>query len=271
MTFDWFTLIAQLVNFALLIVLLRVFLYGPIQRVMAERSERIAATQRAAEAALQEAKEEVEAAERERHELARSRRERMDELEEDLEAERARRLEAIEREENDAREDASRALDRERDELLEALLRRTSELVADELRRTLLEIAGADLDARSAEMLRRHTEAFDPDTMDTLRSGAREGPVVVTTAVDANDETKAEIGRLLRELTGDDVEPRFETDPALLFGVTIRLGAFRLAWNAAERTAELERKLAERLDQRATRGGNAAGRGQGAVTGEATS
>ncbi|MFO7544083.1 MAG: F0F1 ATP synthase subunit delta [Trueperaceae bacterium] len=262
MTFDWFTLVAQLVNFALLIVLLRVFLYGPIQRVMAERSERIAATQRAAEDALREARADAEAIERERHEIARERRERLDDLEEELETERARRLEAIEREENDAREAASRALDRERDELVEALSRRTSELVADELRRTLREIAGADLDARSAEMLRRRAEAFDPDTLDALRSGAREGPVVVTTAVEANDETKAEMGRLLRELTGDDVEPRFETDPALLFGVTIRLGAFRLAWNAAERTSDLERTLAERLDQRATGLGEAAGKRQ---------
>jgi len=270
-TFDWFTLLAQLVNFALLVVLLRVFLYGPIQQVMAERSERIAATQRAAEAALRDAKEEREAIERERHEATLHRRERLDELEEELEAERARRLEAIEREEDDAREAASRALDRERDELLDALLRRTSELLVDELRRTLLEIAGADLDARSAEMLRRHAEAFDPDTMDTLRSGAREGPVVVTTAVEANVETRAEIGRLLRDLTGDDVEPRFETDPSLLFGVTIRLGAFRLAWNAAERTAELERLLAERLDRREARTYPAADHDQGTATDPVTS
>ena len=61
MTIDAFTLVAQVVNFALLLVLLRVFLFRPIQGVMREREGRIAR----AYAEAHEARTEAEARTRE--------------------------------------------------------------------------------------------------------------------------------------------------------------------------------------------------------------
>ena len=55
MTFDLFTLVAQIVNFVVLLVLLRVFLYGPVRRVMQRREQRIAEDREAARRAREEA------------------------------------------------------------------------------------------------------------------------------------------------------------------------------------------------------------------------
>ncbi len=43
MQIDWFTLFAQIVNFLIVVVLLRRFLYKPILQAMAEREAKIAA------------------------------------------------------------------------------------------------------------------------------------------------------------------------------------------------------------------------------------
>lgn len=43
MLLDWFTVFAQLLNFFVLLILLRVFLYGPVIKAMQERKERVAA------------------------------------------------------------------------------------------------------------------------------------------------------------------------------------------------------------------------------------
>jgi len=71
MTIDWFTLLAQLFNFALLLVLLRVFLYRPVLATMRRREE-------LAMSALQGARELQAEAEAQRRELeaAREREER---------------------------------------------------------------------------------------------------------------------------------------------------------------------------------------------------
>ena len=43
MLIDWFTVVAQIVNFLILVALLKHFLYGPLVRAIDAREERIAA------------------------------------------------------------------------------------------------------------------------------------------------------------------------------------------------------------------------------------
>ena len=57
MQIDFFTFFAQIVNFLILIYLLRRFLYGPITRAMAGREGRIAARCAVVEAQMLEAEE----------------------------------------------------------------------------------------------------------------------------------------------------------------------------------------------------------------------
>ena len=58
MLIDWFTVVAQIVNFLILVGLLKYFLYGRIIRAMDQREERIAARLAEAQQREQEAKEE---------------------------------------------------------------------------------------------------------------------------------------------------------------------------------------------------------------------
>ena len=58
MLINWFTVAAQIVNFLILAVLLKRFLYGPIVRAMAAREERIASEMAAAAQKRREAEQE---------------------------------------------------------------------------------------------------------------------------------------------------------------------------------------------------------------------
>ncbi|MEZ4640979.1 MAG: hypothetical protein R2856_39490 [Caldilineaceae bacterium] len=59
MLIDWFTVIAQIINFVVLLLLLRRFLYGPIIRAMDEREHHIAEELAAAECKQQQAEQEA--------------------------------------------------------------------------------------------------------------------------------------------------------------------------------------------------------------------
>ena len=60
MLIDWFTVIAQILNFLLLVVLLKHFLYGPILAAMDTRQQTIAQQLEEAKAAKREAEHEAE-------------------------------------------------------------------------------------------------------------------------------------------------------------------------------------------------------------------
>ena len=60
MLIDWFTVIAEIVNFLVLVALLKHFLFGRLVAAIDAREERIAARLREAEQKNQDAKERVE-------------------------------------------------------------------------------------------------------------------------------------------------------------------------------------------------------------------
>src|SRR5579884_3304892 len=62
MLIDWFTVAAQIVNFLVLLALMKRFLFGPVVRLIDEREKRIAAR-------LADAEQQRSAAEREREQL----------------------------------------------------------------------------------------------------------------------------------------------------------------------------------------------------------
>ena len=69
MQIDWFTVIAQIINFLILVALLKRFLYGPIIRAMDDRERRIASRLEEANRREQEAQEEIAAYRARREEL----------------------------------------------------------------------------------------------------------------------------------------------------------------------------------------------------------
>lgn len=251
MTFDWFTLVAQLVNFAILLVLLRLFLYQPIQNVIAQREERIMAVQAEAASAREEARAAVDSVRREREALEEELRQRRAEAARDSELERERRLGLVEQELSEARAAAERALERDRSELVTELTQRTSQLVVGELRRALTQLADTQLETETVAVMRRRVSELDDATLAALREAATGDEVIVTTAFPVTSELKAELTAVVSELAVAAITPRFEVDKNLIFGATIRFGPYRVGWEAEGFAHDLERALALRSERAA--------------------
>ncbi len=240
MTFDPFTLIAQIVNFVILLALLRVFLYRPVQRTMQARERRIAQEQASAEEARREARAEAEALRDERKELERKRRERLEEIEEEAESLRERRLEAVEEEAQEAREAHAEALRRDLRDARERLRRRSAELVVDELRRALSELADASLERQAIAVFRRRLAEVEPDTLSALRGRLEGSPAVIATAFEPSDDARDEATAAVREALDREVDPSFEVDPDLRLGVALRIGGLEVGWSGQGWVDELE-------------------------------
>lgn len=258
MSFDWFTFTAQLINFVLLLVLLRIFLYRPVLNLMDEREEELAAARTEAQAARTAAEQEEARLRAERTALEGDRRRRLEAIENEALALRRARLEEAEAAAEKERQRAALQLERERGTLISRLTEDSARLLIAELRSSLTELADADLDEQAARAFIRRLEELPGAAL--RASGMESTTPVIATATEPSEEMRERLADAVQRVTGTRATPRFRTDPALLFGVELTAGAVRVEASGRRRLAALEsgfRAAAEEAGRTVETGGTA--------------
>jgi F-type H+-transporting ATPase subunit b len=248
MKIDWFTVIAQLVNFAILVLLLRRFLYRRVVEAMDARRAGIEAQLAAADAAKLEAVAEAEALRDERRELRQARDALLLAAREEAEVER-RRLSDHAREEVAALRDQWEAsLDRESAALTEELLTRARSGILEASRRALTELAGADLEGRMVEAFVHRLRALDEASRAALAAPSTAGePAVVTTSAPLAPALQARVIAAARELLSPELHVVFEVAERRAAGIDLTLAGRRVAWGVEPWIEALEESLAATL------------------------
>lgn len=248
MELDLRTILFQLANFVLLLVLLRIFLYKPVLKVMDERAEATAAPLREARRLAEEAQQEREAVALERAELDRSRAEHLAAAARDAERLRQERLEAVEREAAALRTAATEAAQRSLARLSDRLHGGVADLVVEEVRHTLGELAGADLDAQAWTRFEAMLRALPETKLGELATTAREHGVRVVTPRELPRDVETTARTTLAELFGVAAERvTFATDPDVVLGVALEAGGLRLDGTASARLEALQGAFADVL------------------------
>lgn len=245
MLIDWFTVIAQIFNFLILVALLKRFLYRPILKAMDEREAKIVAR-------LNEARETLELAEQKTREYEEKLRE--------LEARRADMLSAASREAEARRTDLLReareevmgrrtawyeALQKEKAVFFDDLRKHAGAKFLQVSRHALGELAGVDLEHRILQVfLERLQKLADETDTDALRSILRTGSqVAVTSSFDIPPELRETLEHTFRSRISEQATFHYERSDALLCGIEIKTDGVRIAWSLQDYLSELEKDL----------------------------
>ncbi|HEX7972158.1 MAG TPA: F0F1 ATP synthase subunit B [Thiobacillus sp.] len=241
MLIDWFTVIAQAVNFLILVGLLKRFLYRPILDAIDAREKRIALALADADAKRAEAEKERDAFQHRNAEFDRQRDALWSQATGEAKAERLRLLDAARQASDSLRARQQEALIRERQGLDEALARRTREEVLAIARKVLADLAGATLEERMTDVFLRRLRELDDAALAGLKSAfeASSGPLLVRTAFALSPPHRAAIETALRETLGGKMQVRFETAPDLVSGIEIGSNGHKVAWSVADYLASL--------------------------------
>jgi F-type H+-transporting ATPase subunit b len=238
MLIDPVTVIAQIVNFLILMALLKHFLYDRVLNAMDAREERIRSR-------LESAKEREQTAEKTLADY----REQQRELEETRETELEKARQAAEERRNELIDQAREEVDRKRDQWRRALredraallrdLRNTAgERVFAVCRKVLADLADADLQDQT---VRRFLERLETKALD-----AAEGEVHVRAGFDLRADHRDRLAEALG-VSADDLE--VTTDADLILGVEARIGDRKVAWSAEDYLSELAAAVRERLEK----------------------
>lgn len=241
MGIDWFILSAQIINFLVLVWLLKRFLYGRIIKAMDDREAKIAA--RLDDAAATRAAAEGEAsAYRAKNREIESRR---DELLRDAEDEAARLRQGLvedTRTELAALRDTEReAMDLEWRRLAEDLGVRVGRSSLDVSRRLLKDLSSVELEGELIKVFLSRLAALPESERESVSQGIRTGDpnVVVRTAFRMGPEQRESLATALRESLDERAEVTFEVEPDLVLGIEADAHTHRFSWNVAEYLVEL--------------------------------
>lgn len=249
MAIDWFTVGAQVVNFLVLVYLLKRFLYGPIVRAMERREQAIAARLDDAESRVQAATREKELYTARREELERERDALMEAAREDSRQERTRTLAALREEIAGKRSEWQAQLQREQQALLKNVRRALSEHIAGATQRILSDLANADLEHEALKRFVMQLGELSDKQRRSLIDHTDDTPteVTLTTAFKLDGRQRKHLAAELRELLAADVEVRFEQSPELVCGIALDAAGRRLSWSVESYLEDLSSAAAGAL------------------------
>jgi F-type H+-transporting ATPase subunit b len=245
MLIDWFTVGAQVVNFLVLVWLMKRFLYKPILGAIDAREERIAKELADGQRMQAEAAQERGEFERRKKALEDTREEFLETARDEAREERQKLL-------GQAREDAeaerakqNEALKRDRDCLLDEIARRTREETYAIARKTLADLAGANFDEHASLVFAERLRSLDGSSRTALIEDAASGPLRVRSAFELSEESRAAVRSALEEILEGGAEAHFETDPDLIGGIEILTGNRKISWSIEEYLAQMQKSMDE--------------------------
>src|SRR5580658_7667333 len=253
MLIDWFTVGAQVLNFLILVLLLKHFLYKPILNAIDAREKRIAAELADADAKRAAAQKEREDFQAKNKAFDEQRAGLLAKASDEAKAERERLMEAARKDADALRAAQSDALRNDRKRLADEITRLARDEVFEIARKALGDLASASLEERIGEVFTRRLREMDANSKEELATALRTspGPALVRSTFDLGDKQRAAIQNALNECFSAEVRVRFETAPNGLCGIELTANGQKVAWSIADYLAALDQKVGGLLDNQA--------------------
>jgi F-type H+-transporting ATPase subunit b len=232
MTFNPWTFLLQVVNFVVLVLVLRRLLYRPLHEAIERRREVVRQTQAQAEIAREEAGAIKQQLEEKLAQVDRQREETLRQAHEQAEVERKRLLAEAETAAQRLQEEVRRSLEHDREEMLQKL---SGDVVTHALNlaeRLLRQAADSTLQAQLAKHLIETLDSLPTDQREQLRRDWQsEEQTWLEAAANPDGETLKRLTATVASVAGRELTLNVQCNPALIGGVRLRIGGH--LWDAS--------------------------------------
>jgi F-type H+-transporting ATPase subunit b len=251
MHIDWFVFFAQIVNFLILVFLLKYLLYGRIIKAMDEREAKIVSRLDEADRLKKEAQETAAACELKNQSLNDMVEEMMNKAREAAENSR-RELTQMAREEVDQIQQRwYQALSREKKAFLENLSHRAGTYVYDTIRRILSDLADAELEQMIVNVFIRRIKAAEKEKLSILSGSAvtAETSVTIRSAFELSADQRSMISDALKPYLARDAKIRYEPLSEEVAGIEMMVHGHKFSWSINDYIVSLEESFSRVLKE----------------------
>ncbi|GJL74711.1 F0F1 ATP synthase subunit B [Nitrosomonas sp.] len=249
MSIDWITVSAQIINFLILVWLLKRFLYRPVMQAMDRREQRIFEQMDDAQAREQKANEKMQHYLDKMNELARTREEILAKTQEKAEQQKRQLLDEARQEVAKTRVHWQKQARQEKEELLDNLRLQVSNAVQGIARKALGDLADIGLEEQIIHSFIGRLTSLDKESR-ALMLGSSEGPAEaarIASAFELDSSARSRLTRAIHEHLIDGIEVKYSESPELLCGITLTVGEGQLSWNLADYLQQLNQHIENAL------------------------
>ncbi len=251
MLINWFTVIAQAINFLILVWLLKRFLYKPILHAIDEREKEIATQLAQAEAKKAEAQRDRDDFQHKNEAFDQERAALLKKATDEAKAERQRLLDEARKDADLLRAKRQDALRNEQRNLSQEIIRWTQKEVFAITRKTLADLATTSLEERMGDVFVHRVRALTGAAKEQLATAFKTSnhTVSVHSAFDLPPAQRTAIESAIKETFAPDAHVQFETAPELVSGIELSTNGHKIAWSIADYLSTLEKSAGELLHE----------------------
>ncbi len=245
MQVNWFTVIAQILNFLVLVWLLKRFLYKPILKAIDKRENLIAAQIKDAEVKNTHAKNEQAKFIKKNEIFDKEKKELMAKAIAETDEERQLLLETVRNEVRELRAKLESSLKETQENMKHDLAQKTQEQVFSIARKTLSDLASINLEEQIVnnfiKRLKELTKEENQRFLEAFKTSSI--GILVQSSNDLSDKIQTDLKYVVNELLDDETLFRFKTAPKIISGVELISNGYKLAWSISEYLNSLQKGI----------------------------
>ncbi|MCX9025810.1 MAG: hypothetical protein OIN85_06920 [Candidatus Methanoperedens sp.] len=244
MQIDYVTLFAQIINFLVLVLLLRHFLYGRIIKAMDERERRIESQLQEAAKKKKEADDEADSYRKmkkdflnERDGMLAAAREETQKIHSELSKKAADEV-------NDKKAKWNEEIQRQKDAFLNNMRLTASKEIYAIARRALADLANEELESHISEAFIYKLQKMDDAEKKKMKEFLeKKQDIVIKSGFTVPESTRRDIHNALQDQIGDDLKISYILSPDLISGIELSIRDIRISWSIGSYLDSLEDEL----------------------------
>jgi F-type H+-transporting ATPase subunit b len=251
MLIDWFTVVAQIVNFLILVWLLKRFLYRPILDAIDARELLIANTLADAEKKQSQAEQKQALFSQKNNDFDLQHSALLESAIEQAEQEKQRLISQAREASETLRSEQQASLARDQKSLHIELGRKTQAEIFAISRQTLRDLADSDIEEQILKVFITRLSELDNDQKKVLSAAisTNSKAIRVRSAFALNGQQKQQLSDAISEQFSNSLKINFDTSPDVISGIELTISGQKLAWSMAHYIDELEKHLQQLVQE----------------------
>jgi F-type H+-transporting ATPase subunit b len=252
MQINWFTVIAQILNFLVLVWLMKRYLYKPILSAIDDREKKIAGQLADAKTKKDEAQKEQDEFNKKNQVFDQQKKDMMDKATADAGVQSQKLLEDAKNNAKALQDKLEKAAKEQREDFNHQMEQKTEQEVFAITKKVLTDLADTDFEEQLVNVFIKRISEIKEDEkalfIKALHSGS--GPILVQSAFDLPEKQQTEIKSVVTKMLGIDPSFEFKTSTALLGGIELTTPGYKLSWSIAAYVNSFEKSLAATNQQK---------------------
>jgi len=247
---DYFTIFAQIINFLVLVLLLRHFLYGRIIKTMDEREKRIESQLQEAATKKKEAEEEGDSYQRMKKEFLNEREGMLAEVREETQNIRRELSKKAADEVNENKVKWNEEIHRQNDAFLNNMRQSASKEIYAIARRALADLANEELESHIMETFIYKLQKMDEDEKKKMMEFLeRKEDIIIKSGFAIPESMRRSIRKTLQDEIGIDLNLKYLVSPEVISGIELSASDLRISWSIGSYLDSLEDELSRMFVQ----------------------